>query len=115
MESQLVHPRWGIEFDWLGVDQHGRVGLFSSAGYGQVPAAVMDVVDALDAEFERLDELPVVGSFVERPSRAGDFSDWVSVAERGIYGFDWRVWDGPYMRVTVPSHPLGIGVPRAVG
>ena len=82
--------------------------MFSSAGYGPVPGAVMDVVEALDDECERLDELPVVGTCVERPSGPYNYSFWVNAAERGIYGFDWNRSYGPYRRLTVPSHPRAI-------
>ena len=31
------HPLWGREFDWLGIDRHGHVAVFSNAGYGPLP------------------------------------------------------------------------------
>ena len=31
------HPLWGREFDWLGIDSHGHVAVFSNAGYGPLP------------------------------------------------------------------------------
>jgi len=39
VQMPRAHPRWGIEFDWLGVDREGHVAVFTTAGYGPVPAA----------------------------------------------------------------------------
>jgi len=100
------HPEWGIEFDWFAVDDCGHVGLFSTAGYGPVPAAVLEHTAELDAVYNTWrDAVSPSGRCIERPLRQGDFGDWVSAAERGLYGFDWKIWDRPYERLTVPSHP----------
>jgi len=101
-------PRWGVEFDWFAVDAVGQVGVFSSAGYGPVPSAVFPRTDDLYAWSERSPRAALVvrGACSEQPDRSGDYSDWVSMAERGFYGYDWRVWDGPYVRLTVPSRPV---------
>ena len=48
MEMPRAHPRWGIEFDWLAVDSRGQVALFTSAGYGAVPEAVLRNVPGVD-------------------------------------------------------------------
>jgi hypothetical protein len=99
------HPNWGIEFDWFAVDRDGFVGLFSSAGNGPIPASVA----AHASEFDDYDwgtHLPPSGRCLDSPTRAGDFSFWVVAAERGMFGFDWQMWDGPFERLTVPSHPV---------
>ena len=46
------------------------------------------------------------GNCLERPNGDGNFSFWVVAAEHGMFGFDWQMWDGPFERLTVPSHPV---------
>src|SRR6516162_7283504 len=53
------HPSWGCEFDWLGIDRHGHVAVFSSAGYGPLPETVNERLADVDAALERADELPL--------------------------------------------------------
>ena len=109
VSSWSDHPRWGSEFDWFAVDEGGHVGVFSTAGYGPVPSAVLKHVAELDAYYNTWrDAISLTGRCVDRPLRPGDFNDWISAAERGLYGFDWTIWAGPYERVTVPSHPLNV-------
>jgi hypothetical protein len=43
------HPMRGREFDWLGIDRHGRVAVFSNAGYGPLPEAVNGRLADVDA------------------------------------------------------------------
>jgi len=104
-KQPVAHPRWGVEFDWYGFDPAGNVAVFSSAGYGPVPLDVVDHAEALDGWYERRVLLPTLGACAASPQEGGDFSDWIGLAERGFYGFDWKVWEGPYRRLTVPARP----------
>jgi hypothetical protein len=108
VEVKYDHPHFGIEFDWLAVDEAGCIGVFSSAGYGPVPAAVMSEAEALDDAYDRLADLPTVGACTESPQREGRYTDWIEKAARGMYGLDWQVWNGPYERLTVPSRPIAV-------
>ena len=49
------HPRWGIEFEWIAVDQAGYVGVFSTEGYGPSPADALREVDRFDAAIDAID------------------------------------------------------------
>ena len=101
----------GVEFDWFAVDAVGHVGHFSTAGYGPVPLPVLDRLDAARTDelwslCERLLELPVIGGATgELP---GQIDDWVELARRGLFGFDWQHWSGPYRRAATPSTPVGV-------
>jgi hypothetical protein len=73
-----AHPYWGLEFDWLGVDRHGHVAVFTTAGYGPVPEGVNQHLAEVDAAIDRVRQLPVTGSagdIVQDPD-GGDYSDW---------------------------------------
>jgi hypothetical protein len=101
----------GGEFDWFAVDAAGHVGHFSTAGYGPVPRPVLDRLDAAQADplwslGERLLELPVIGTATGH--LPGRIDDWLELARRGLFGFDWKHWSGPYLRAATPSVPVGI-------
>jgi len=103
------HLLWGREFDWLGIDRHGQVAVFSNAGYGPLPEAVTERLAEVDAVLERAGELPAIGSAVGiEDSGDGDYSFWYSYSAKGFYAYDWRVWDGPYRRLSSPTVPVAI-------
>jgi hypothetical protein len=98
------HPRIGDELDWLAVDLHGHVGLFSTGGQGPVPEEVARQLTEVAAAIQRLSALPVVGACAESPIGGGNYESWIEPARRGIFGFDWGpVTDPPYVRLTVPT------------
>ena len=103
------HPLWGREFDWLGIDRRGRVAVFTNAGYGPLPEIVHERVADVDAALERASELPIIGSAgnVEDPG-SSDYSFWYSYSAKGFYAYDWRVWGGPYRRLSSPTVPVSI-------
>ncbi len=97
----------GSEFDWFAVDGVGHVGLFSTAGYGAVPISVLARVDELRGLAGRLLEAPVVGTATGH--LPGRIDDWLAVAQRGVFAYDWHHWFGPYRRVATPSRPVRVG------
>ena len=111
VQMPRAHPRWGIEFDWLGVDREGHVAVFTTAGYGLVPADVNQHLADVDAALDRVKELPVTGSAgdIIRRSAGGDYPDWYAYSAKGFYAYDWQVWHGPYQRLSAPTAPISIG------
>jgi hypothetical protein len=111
MEMPRAHPRWGIEFDWLGVDQRGHVAIFTTAGYGAVPENANLHLNDVDRAIEHLRSLPLIGGAdqIVKPSSDGDYADWHTYSARGFYAYDWHVWHGPYIRLSVPTVPIAIG------
>jgi hypothetical protein len=100
----------GSEFDWFGVDAAGHVGHFSTAGFGPVPLPVLDRLDAAQEHElwslgKRLLELPVIGTSAGH--LPGRIDDWLEFARRGLFGFDWKHWSGPYLRAATPGVPIG--------
>jgi hypothetical protein len=111
MEMPRAHPRWGIEFDWLGVDQRGHVAIFTTAGYGAVPENVnLHLID-VDRAVEHLGRLPVIGEAdqIVKPASDGNYADWYTYSAQGLYTYDWNVRHGPYIRLSVPTVPIAIG------
>ena len=79
------HPLWGREFDWLGIDRHGHVAVFSNAGCGPLPETVNEHLADVDAALERADDLPAIGSAgsIEN-SGDGDYSFWYSYSAKAF-------------------------------
>jgi hypothetical protein len=105
-----THPRWGIEFDWLGLDRQGQVAIFTTAGYGAVPEIVNLHLAEVDGAIEQVAHLPVVGSAdrIDTPTADGDYSDWFAYSAIGFYAYDWHMWHGPYRRLCSPSVPIEV-------
>ena len=81
----------GLEFDWLGVDQHGHVAVFISWGWGPLPMSADQHLDEVDAAVERIQELPAIGTpkhrLVRRRRSHQEF--WDEYAVRGFYVYHW--------------------------
>jgi hypothetical protein len=99
MEMPRAHPRWGIEFDWLGVDQHGHVVVFTTAGHGPVPENVNRHLNDVDGAIEHLHHLAVTGEAdqIIKPASEGNYADWHTDSARGFYAYDRNIWHGPYI------------------
>jgi hypothetical protein len=110
VEMPRAHPRWGIEFDWLGVDPQDHVAVFTTAGYGPVPVHVNQHAADLDTALDQVRRLPVTGSagnVAQRPAD-GDHSDSHAYSGRGFYVYDWQLWHGPYQRLSSPTVRVSI-------
>lgn len=80
----------GIDCVWIAEDAQKMLAAFITAGFGPIPKRVIEEGDDLIQEIESaLMGLPVISSAcmhidVPRPD------DFISLAERGIYVYDWR-------------------------
>ena len=100
-------PLRGLDFSWMAVDRDGHLAWLVTFGSAVVPPWVERDADALD---------DIEASLLALPERGGvDVNDsslvggWVNAAKRGIFGYDWRVYTGPYDRVARPLNPLLVG------
>jgi hypothetical protein len=100
LRSQL----YGGEFDWFAVDGHGHVGHFATAGYGPVPVAVLARLDDVHLLDERILQLPVVAEATGH--LPGKIDDWLEMARRGLFAYDWKHWHGPCQRAATPNRPI---------
>src|SRR4051794_3757727 len=91
----------GSEFDWFAVDGHGCVGHFSSTGFGPVPVAILARVDELRDLYSRVLGSPIVGDATGH--MPGLIDDWLEMARRGLFSYDWQHWSGPYHWAATPS------------
>ncbi|QEL17677.1 hypothetical protein PX52LOC_04675 [Limnoglobus roseus] len=105
-----VRPDWA-DVMWFGADAHGRVGMFTSAGPGPIPRAVFRDLAAYNALDRFLRELPTAGK-AEVLIRYKWTGDWVRVAERGLFAFNYdydRGRPNGYRLVARPAVPLSLG------
>ena len=65
----------------------------------------------VDRAIERLRRLAVIGEADQIVKRAaeGNYADWYTYAAQGFYAYDWNVWHGPYLRLSVPTVPVAMG------
>jgi hypothetical protein len=100
---------WGWEWDFVAVDSAGHVAVLSSAGYGPIPEPVLAARDDVERADDAIAALPTITRAIpDNPEREGNFSDWYSLSERGLFAYDWNLWHGPYERIASPAEPLDI-------
>lgn len=102
----VAYPLLSYGFKWLAVDDGGQIGIFGTARHGSVPSPVMDHAGEIDDVIGGyLNVLPVVGGY-HTAALPGDPSYWQRSAARGLFGFNWLDYGGPYHRFTVPRVPV---------
>lgn len=89
----------GLEFDWFAVDSDGFIALMSSAGFGPIP----------DGVFERFDGQRNIEEILSRLIGSRTSDDLLRIQQSlslaGVFTYDWKHWDGPYLRFAVPPQP----------
>lgn len=110
--SARSYPEW-IDCVWLASDREGNIGAFITAGCGPIPEMVIDsgYIDIENIE-GRICDIPVISDAkllvsVKRPD------DFIDLAERGFFVFDWSDIARPdlsalraYELVAMPSNPI---------
>ena len=105
MKILASHPFTGLEFDWLAVDDVDRLALFSSAGYGPIPAVVCRP-DYMDDLYGNLAKLVQQGEARLEINEDNDVSEWLAWSRNGLYVYDWCFSSKVYRCVSSPLSPL---------
>jgi hypothetical protein len=95
------------EFDWFAVDRDGHIAHFSTAGYGPVPVVVKEHFGDHVKLKEHFLKSRGKGS-ADLLNHDGNREDWLNMARHGIYSFDFKHWEGPYILIAKPSAPIKI-------
>jgi hypothetical protein len=97
----------GMEFDWFAVDEVGHIGHFATAGFGPIPAGVLENLEAARELGRLMLQLPVAGEATGH--LPGDITDWLKMARRGLFSYDWESGKRPaYLRTATPSQPIRV-------
>ena len=114
IEFDSNHQYLGVEFDWLATDQSGQFGYFSTAGFGPVPSRLCRDDNAKYELYEVVVGLDEVGKPKTYTGRKGSIHDWVEIAKRGFYAFDWISSRKTYEIVASPGTGPGSTLPDEI-
>lgn len=103
MNLRHTHRFLRAEFDWLAQDRDGVLGFFSTAGAGPIPEALES--DGAALALEDILALPKRGEAV-RVGGEGNVNEWIEIAERGIFAFDWSRETRRYELIAQPTSPM---------
>ena len=109
-EFVFDHERLRTEFDWVAVDLASTIGYFATAGEGPVPSGVAAHCELYDGVLETVLTLPVLGSADMSATPDRDVGEWLEVARRGFFAYDWRMSRSCYELVARPSVPATLNV-----
>lgn len=96
------------ELDWVGVDAVGVLGYFSTAGCGPIPANVARESELFRSLPEDVLALECRGHAIQQQAAEWDISEWLEVARRGLFAYDWDVEKRSYNLIARPSSPLAL-------
>ena len=111
------------DFEWYACDRSGNIAFLTSAGFAAVPLAVFRSRILYFTAREFLSHLSVGGGHELREpgQRMPVVEDWVQMARRGLFAYDWDHGTGqyepdlPYRLVASPQRPLTVSdVPSSV-
>ncbi len=106
----------GLEFDWFAIDCAGHLALCASAGWGEIPPAILEAASAgsdggaggADPSRDLIQSLAEAGGHRCEAHGPGACGDWRLLGNRGLYVYDWVHWAGPYTRIIVPEVPVSV-------
>jgi len=78
------------ELDWYAVDSKGNIAMFSAIMNAPIPDKVKNSYDNYIGLRQLVNSLPKTTSFVLTTTEQGNFSDWTSYAEKGLFAFDFQ-------------------------
>ena len=87
-EQRPIRYPGGDDVEWVAVDRHGRIAVFTTGGVGPIPRAYLREPELLEKLTEALWRLPERSEAhaltdVARPD------DYLAFARRGCFAFDW--------------------------
>ncbi|MDR3619283.1 MAG: hypothetical protein P4L85_08030 [Paludisphaera borealis] len=110
MEPDEVYPL-GWDYAWLAADAAGHVAIFTNAGQGPIPIAVLADRRASD-HAERLVEALPERSDCQMLVALPRPDDFIAYARRGLFAYDWQDchrdtgWSHRYELLARPTAPV---------
>jgi len=86
---------YGLEFDWFALDNNNNIALISSAGFGDIPNAVIQNYEAYN-NISEMFSTPHIGTT----------QIWDDYANYGLFVYDWNNYNGHYEKVKNPQQKI---------
>ncbi len=102
---EFDHGHKGDEFDWVAVDVHGFTAYLSTAGYGPLPLSVLRNTALFEGLLERAMALNETCDAIPNKRVTGNIDDWVRLARRGLFAYDWSHELECYQIIAIPRVP----------
>jgi hypothetical protein len=100
----LSNLAFASETDWFAVDSRGYVAILVS-NFGPIPAELAWHDENAAAVSARLMGLRASSGITSHHIGLGT-TDLVELACRGVFGFAWSDYHGPYLKVVAPNNPI---------
>ena len=101
-----VSLEYATEADWIAIDCCGQIA-FLRSGFGPIPARLGSQDEITSRMKAVLLSLPIRSAITSHRAGMGA-SDFVDLACRGIFGFQWSNDNGPYLKVIAPNNPVAV-------
>lgn len=88
--NAIKNQAYDLEFDWFGIDKTGQISVFSSFNRGYVPKKFLLSLEKYLKLQQLILDLPKITTAKIYTQEKGNFSDWISYSEKGIFGFDYQ-------------------------
>lgn len=89
-EEVIRDGAYAQELDWYAIDSKGNIAMFSAIMNAPIPDKVKESYDNYIGLRQLFNSLPKSTSFVLTTTEQGNFSDWTSYAEKGLFAFDFQ-------------------------
>ena len=89
-EEIIRDGAYAQELDWYAIDSKGNIAMFSAIMNAPIPNKVKKSYDNYIGLRQLINSLPKSTSFVLTTTEQGNFSDWTSYAEKGLFAFDFQ-------------------------
>ena len=86
----LKYGAYSQEFDWFALDKKGYLGAFTAVMNAPIPVKIKSSLKDYIQITHFIDALPKITVSLLSTSENGNFSSWVSYAEKGLFAFDFQ-------------------------
>lgn len=109
--NAIENQSYDLEFDWFGIDKLGQISVFSSFNRGYIPKKAILSQEKYFQLQRLILNLPNITKAITYTNEKGNFCDWISYSEKGLFAFDYldahRVdKTNLYDLITKPVKPL---------
>jgi len=86
----ITGHKYDMEFDWIGIDQIGSIGIFSCLNRAWIPNKAISSYEKYQGLSGLINSLPFISDAVLITGERGVFDTWLSLSRKGLYTFDYQ-------------------------